>query len=285
MTRKHLLYILLSLLGLCIACYPFLAGAYHKMQAEQIAKTHEAEALSESEAVRAEMLEAARAYNSELIGKHIKNIYIPAERDESSAYYSLLNQTGDGCMGSVEIPCIDLTLPIYHFTDETSLESGAGHLQGSSLPIGGKGSHAVLVAHRGLPGKRLFTDLDSVTVGAVFYLRVLGEELAYEVVSTEVVSPDDADSLAIDEENDKCTLVTCTPYGVNNMRLLVHGVRTEAENRPQDESSRFHAFSLHSAAFHACFAAAGIAAAILCSAVIDRKKKKRPKTEDGETGV
>ena len=283
MKKMRFLYILLSLFGLCIAFYPAVSELYHEKQAEQTAKIYQQQLLSEADENITRMLEAAQAYNSELAGKHIRNIYIPAERDESSLYYSLLNRTGDGCMGTVEIPCIGLTLPIYHFTDESSLESGAGHLQGSSLPIGGSGSHSVLIAHRGLPGKRLFTDLDRVAVGDVFYLHILGQILAYEVVSTEVVFPDDASSLAIDEEKDKCTLVTCTPYAVNNMRLLVHGVRTEYKDVRQDEDTNVHASSLHSAVNQIYCAAAGVAAAILISGTVDFIKKKCTRTEGDET--
>ena len=276
------LYILLSLLGLCIAFSPAAAEIYHEKRAEQAAKRYETSISSCARDEMAAMLEAARDYNAALIGKHLKNIYIPAERDESSPYYSLLNQTGDGCMGTVEIPCIDVTLPIYHFTDSASLETGAGHLQGSSLPVGGIGTHTVLIAHRGLPGQRLFTDLDSVTVGDVFYLHVLGQTLAYEVDSTEVVPPEDAASLAIDEEKDKCTLVTCTPDAVNNMRLLVHGIRTEDADPSQAEDTS-HRISLRPVSKQACFAAAGILAALLISIAVDVVKNKRQKPGHDET--
>ena len=283
MKGKSSLYILLSLLGLCIAFSPAAAEIYHEKRAEQAAERYETAISLRAHDETAAMLEAARTYNASLIGKHLKNIYIPAERDASSPYYSLLNQTGDGCMGTVEIPCIGVRLPIYHFTDSASLEAGVGHLQGSSLPVGGTGTHTVLIAHRGLPGQRLFTDLDSVTVGEVFYLHVLGQTLAYEVVSTEVVPPEDADPLAIDEEKDKCTLVTCTPYAVNNMRLLVHGVRTEYKDVRQDEDTNVHASSLHSAVNQIYCAAAGVAAAILISGTVDFIKKKCTRTEGDET--
>lgn len=283
MKKRRFLYIILSLLGLCIAFYPVFSEIYHEKQMKNAVKNYEEQLLSEADENMTAILKAAQNYNSELVGRHIKNIYIPAERDEASLYYSLLNYTGDGCMGTVEIPCIDLTLPIYHFTDELSLESGAGHLQGSSMPIGGSGSHSVLIAHRGLPGKRLFTDLDKVAVGDLFYIRILGQTLAYEAVSTEVVSPDNADSLAIDEEKDQCTLVTCTPYAVNTMRLLVHGVRTEYKEGQQNEGVSLRSLSLHSAVIRVCFVAAGIAAAILISAVVDFIRKKCRKTERDET--
>ena len=283
MKKRYFFYILLSLLGLCIACYPVASELYHEKQTTQIMQEYEKKLSADTEETMEKMLKAAQDYNSGLIGSHIKNIYIASEREETSFYYSLLNYTGDGCMGSVEIPCIDMTLPIYHFTDETSLSRGAGHLQGSSLPVGGIGTHSVLLAHRGLPGKRLFTDLDKVTVGNMFYLHVLGHTLAYEVVSVETVSPDNADSLSIDENQDKCTLVTCTPYAVNHMRLLVHGIRTEEKETVLPEHSMLSG-NVRFAFPQMGYAAAGIAAAILFSAAVDQSKKKFLKKEhDDET--
>lgn len=145
----------------------------------------------------------------------------------SHPYDSMLDPSGDGIMGSIEIPEIDVRLAIYHGIGADVLEKGCGHVEGTSLPIGGEGSHAALAAHRGLPSARLFTDLDQLETGDYFYLKILDRTLAYEVDQIKVVLPGDAGELAIIENGDYVTLITCTPYGVNTHRLLVRGVRRE----------------------------------------------------------
>jgi sortase A len=132
-------------------------------------------------------------------------------------------------IGSIEIPSINVSLAIYHGTSEAVLQTGVGHIPGSSLPVGGVGTHCVLSGHRGLPSARLFTDLDKLNVGDTFVLHVLDETLTYEVDQILIVEPDDVDALEIDPDKDLCTLVTCTPYGINTHRLLVRGHRVENE--------------------------------------------------------
>lgn len=144
-------------------------------------------------------------------------------------YVSCLNLVGDGMMGYVEIPKIDVKVPIYHSSDEEVLEDAAGHIEGSSLPIGGASTHAVISAHRGLPTTKLFTDLDQVENGDCFYIYVLNEMLCYEVDQINVVEPSNTELLGIEEGEDLVTLMTCTPYAVNSHRLLVRGHRIECE--------------------------------------------------------
>lgn len=144
-------------------------------------------------------------------------------------YDSLLNLAGNGIMGYIEIPAIDVLLPIYHGVGEDSLERGAGHMPSTSLPIGGRGTHAVISAHSGMATARMFTDLEQLEAGDVFYLHVLNEALSYEVDQILVVKPYQIDALKIDREQDYVTLITCTPYGVNSHRLLVRGHRIEQE--------------------------------------------------------
>lgn len=146
-------------------------------------------------------------------------------KQASESYDGLLNVRGDGIMGYVEIPKISVNLPIYHGTDETTLSRGVGHLLGSSLPIGGLGSHCVLTGHSGLSGQKMFSDLDQLKLGDVFYLKTLDETLAYMVLNISTVLPEDTSKLNIDPAQDTVTLVTCTPYGVNTHRLLVRGER------------------------------------------------------------
>ena len=154
---------------------------------------------------------------------------------ESLAYEDLLDLNGDGMMGYIVIPKMNVELPIYHTVEERVLQSGVGHMESSSLPVGGPSTHAALSGHRGLPSAKLFTDLDQMEVGDQFYIKVLGETLAYEVHEVETVLPTETESLAIQAGEDLVTLITCTPYGINSHRLLVHAHRIPYE--PQMEEA------------------------------------------------
>ena len=166
----------------------------------------------------------ARAYNETLDNSTSR--FVMTE-EQKKIYESLLNIAENGVMGYIEIPKIKCNLPIYHGTDEAVLQIAIGHVQGSSLPAGGESTHCVLSGHRGLPSAKLFSDLDQLTEGDVFLLRVLDETLTYEVDQIRTVLPDELDDLAIEEGKEYCTLVTCTPYGINSHRLLVRGHRVE----------------------------------------------------------
>ena len=170
------------------------------------------------------MLEQADAYNQTLIGKEDRYNLSDSELE---TYNSLLDVTGTGIMGYVVIPKINVRLPIYHGTDPAVLEIAIGHIAGSSLPVGGESTHCVLSGHRGLPSAKLFTDIDQLKEGDQFMLEVLGDTLTYEVDQIKVVLPDELEDIEIEEGKDLCTLVTCTPYGVNTHRLLVRGHRVE----------------------------------------------------------
>lgn len=176
-------------------------------------------------------LENAKAYNDSL--SHSNILIDPFSKEAVDAasehYEEQLNLTGTGIMGYVNIPCIDVELPIYHGTDANTLERGVGHLIGSSLPIGGIGTHTVLTGHSGMANNKMFTDLTSLKVGDVFYLNVLNETLAYQVDQIEKVLPYDSSLLGVTPDKDYCTLVTCTPLGVNTHRLLVRGTRIPFE--------------------------------------------------------
>ena len=153
--------------------------------------------------------------------------------EERAQYESLLNVSGNGIIGYIEIPSINCSLPIYHGTDEAILQIAVGHIEGTSLPVGGSGTHCVLSGHRGLPSARLFTDLDKMVIGDTFLMRVLDETLTYEVDQIRIVLPYELDDLEIEEGKDYCTLVTCTPYGINSHRLLVRGHRIENQEEAQ----------------------------------------------------
>ena len=169
-------------------------------------------------------IDAAKAYNEALLSNAGR--FTPTE-EELNTYKSLLNADSTGMMGYIEIPEIRCELAIYHTVEESVLQVGIGHLEGSSLPVGGSGTHCVLSGHRGLPSAQLFTKLDRLKKGDIFTLHVYGQVLTYEVDQIAIVEPEDYGLLQIEEGQDLCTLFTCTPYGINTHRLLVRGHRIE----------------------------------------------------------
>lgn len=169
------------------------------------------------------MLAAAQAYNATLEQGVIPDLNLSDE--QVATYNSILDVTSSGIMAYVEIPKLNTTMPIYHGTDDAILQVAIGHIPGTSLPVGGKGTHSVISGHRGLPSAKLFTDIDKLVEGDTFLIQVLDETLTYEVDQILTVTPDDVSALAIDPDRDYVTLVTCTPYGVNSHRLLVRGHR------------------------------------------------------------
>ena len=210
--------------GLFLLLYPSFSDWWNSwVQTKLISNYNEVVAKLDTEDYTA-LWDSARAYNGDLWGRN--NPYL-LEESQRERYNGLLNPAGDGIMGYVQIPDIDVALPIYHGTDELVLQTAIGHLDWTSLPVGGAGTHCVISGHRGLPSARLFTDLDKVMVGDVFMLHVLDETLTYEVDQIRIVEPDETDELQLQAGKDLCTLVTCTPYGVNSHRLLVRGHRVE----------------------------------------------------------
>lgn len=227
---KRIVYLVGFLFGLFVLFYPTISNYWNNYRQKVLNSNYE-EQVSDMEQSGDIDYEAewakAEAYNESLQPIKLPDSFAEAENSESEdqTYMDCLNLTGDGMMGTVEIPCIDITLPIMHTTDEKVLQNAAGHLEGSSLPVGGESTHSVIAAHRGLATAALFTDLDKVKVGDHFYLHILDQTLAYEVEEINVVEPTDTDKLNVQEGRDLCTLLTCTPYGVNTQRLLVTGHR------------------------------------------------------------
>lgn len=219
-----ILLIVVLLAGLSLLLYPVVSDYWNSLHQSQAIAAY-VEAVTElDDGAYEERWKEAQAYNAALPGS--QNRFQPGE-EEQRAYEQLLNITGNGVLGYVEIPRIDVLLPIYHGTDEEVLQVAVGHIEGSSLPVGGESTHCVISGHRGLPSSRLFTDLDQLTEGDLFILRMLDETLTYEVDQIHIVEPDDISLLGIEEGQDLCTLITCTPYGVNSHRLLVRGHRVE----------------------------------------------------------
>lgn len=222
--KLFLLPLFLLVTGLSVMLYPFVSESWNKWhQSRAIAGYTDAVSQGKREDLE-NMWKQARIYNMELRQK--KNRYYLSE-EEKLRYHQLLNLTGNGIMGYIEIPSIRCSLPVYHGTEESVLQVAAGHIEGSSLPVGGPGTHCVISGHRGLPSARLFTGLDQLKIGDFFNLKVLNRTLQYQIDEINVVLPDEIEKLEIDPEKDFCTLVTCTPYGVNSHRLLVRGSRVE----------------------------------------------------------
>ena len=227
--KKHLSTIILVfilLLGIGILLYPTVSdywNTYH--QSKAIANY--LETINSMDPVDyQEEWDRATEYNETLPGKP-NRFGIGDKPEEMEVYNSLLNVAGTGIMGYIEVPRISCQLPIYHGTDDAVLQIAIGHIEGSSLPTGGPGVHVVLSGHRGLPSAKLFTDLDKMELGDLFVIRVLDRIMTYEVDQIKIVLPTELEDLAIDPKEDLCTLVTCTPYGINTHRLLVRGHRTE----------------------------------------------------------
>ena len=246
-----IIIILFFLVGLSLLLYPFVANQWNNYRQSRLISSYDS-AVSQMESEGSIDYEAewarANAYNEALLPSILPDSFAVAEASDEpdEEYMACLNIAGDEMMGTVEIPKIDIELPIYHTTDEEVLEKAAGHLEGSSLPVGGESTHAVISAHRGLPSASLFTDLDQLEEGDHFLLHILDETLAYEVDKISVVEPEETQDLAVEEGEDLVTLLTCTPYGVNSHRLLVRGHRVPYEAEAiADEQPPLFGTSIH----------------------------------------
>jgi sortase A len=234
MKRKitTVLFGILFLIGFGVLCYPVVSNQWNTFRQSKLISTYEDTVNTLTEEDFSAEWEAARAFNATITQNDIYADVFGEDTDEvmDSDYRQVLNVAGNDVMGYISIPKINIEIPIYHGTGESVLQKGVGHLNGTSLPIGGDGTHAVLAAHRALPSAKLFTDIDKLETGDVFYIHVLDETLAYQVDQIlPMVDKDDAETLesalAIEDGKDYVTLFTCTPYGVNTHRLLVRGIR------------------------------------------------------------
>ena len=214
--------ILVFLVGLSLLLYPSVSDYWNSFHQSRAIATYAEQVANIDNDIYAQLWEDARAYNQTLVGKENR---FQITEEERETYESLLNVGGNGIIGYIEIAKIGCSLPIYHGTGEGVLQIAVGHIEGTSLPTGGESTHCVVSGHRGLPSARLFTDLEKLIPGDTFIMRVLDETLTYEVDQILIVEPQELDALAIEEGKDYCTLVTCTPYGINTHRLLVRGHR------------------------------------------------------------
>lgn len=270
---------LLFLIGLSILLYPTFSNLWNTWRNDQLISEYSQSIQEIPEADYSEMWEAAREYNRQ----HTENVIIDVfdkenekEYEMSHPYDVLLDPSGNGIMGYINIPKINIQLAIYHGVGEHSLENGVGHIEGTSLPIGGESTHAVLSAHRGLPQAKLFTDLDQMEIGDTFFITVLDQKIAYQVDQIKTVLPEETDDLAIVKGEDYCTLVTCTPYGVNSHRMLVRGKRVELSQDQEKQIEEEQEQILPGIGLEERTLLMGIAAFIILTgffAIIFRKKK------------
>ena len=219
-----ILYVLLLIVGAGLLLYPTLSNYYNSFhQSKSITQYAEITKELSEEEIEA-LVKDAKEYNKTLI---TDNTRWKMTDEERKIYNNILDISGTGVMGYIEIPKVNISLPIYHGTSNEVLQIAVGHVEGSSFPIGGTGTHSVLSGHRGLPSAKLFTDLDKMEEGDCFYINILNEVLTYQIDQILIVEPSNMDSLEIDPAQDYCTLVTCTPYGVNSHRMLIRGKRIE----------------------------------------------------------
>lgn len=275
--------ILLFMGGLLTVLYPTISNRWNEKRFQQLITTYDYMA-EEQEGV-SEEVEAVRQYNQTLTGSKVPDAFSVRDNVKDADYENLLNVSNNGIMGSIEIPAIDIKLPVYHYTTDEVLQKGVGHLFGSSLPIGGESTHCVLSAHRGLPNSKLFTDLNLLKKGDTFYIKVYDEVLAYEVDEIQVVEPKETEALAIEEGKDYVTLITCTPYAVNTHRLLVRGCRIPYDGEEYMETLQNVRPRISSSVWiHMLCIIAGVGIAVVVCRILpdgfgkkygEKKKKKR----------
>lgn len=283
----NLVICIIFLAGLSLLLYPFVANQWNNYRQKQLISNYE-QVVSDKEAAEGIDYDAERKkaedYNEALLPCVLPDSFALAESSGvDPVYMNTLNIAGDEMMGSVEIPKINIKIPIYHTTEEEVLNKGAGHLEGSSLPVGGVNTHAVISAHRGLPSASLFTDLDQLKEGDHFLIHVLNETLCYEVDKISVVKPEDTSALAVEDGQDLVTLLTCTPYGVNTERLLVRGHRVPyVEEEVKEEKTVLSGSSLHTNYLLWVFVGLSVTALFIFVLYLKETKLKRRANKGGK---
>lgn len=224
-TKKRIALIL----GLCLCAYPLVASLFERYDQQNAISTYQSEVTTNSDEVK-KCLESATRYN-EMLHQSRKAVVAGLQEGilSEANYLQELNLTRTGMMGSIEIPKISVNLPIYHGTSDAVLSNAVGHVEGTSLPVGGNNTHSILTGHRGLPSSQLFTRLDEMEEGDLFYVKVCDEILAYQVQQIQVVKPEEVECLEIQQDRDLVSLITCHPYGINTHRLVITGERTTYE--------------------------------------------------------
>lgn len=272
--------VLIFMTGAGIFVYPAVSNYLAERRQAEAVRDYQEEVSSLEPQELSEELKRAQEYNKNLAEDEFHDPFLlDGKYVISPEYQEILNYTGDGIMGYVETPDIDVNLPIYHGTSEEVLQDGAGHLEASSLPVGGEGTHAVISAHRGLPSAKLFSDLDELETGDVFFIHILNETHAYQVDQIQVVKPDELDSLRVVDGQDLVTLLTCTPYAVNTHRLLVRGVRIPYEEAKKvlEDAEDENTLSRWVKEYAVSIAAGTVLLVLLVLAVKIRKRKRKRK--------
>lgn len=266
-----IILILVFLVGLSLLLYPTASDYWNSLHQSRAITEYAEQVANLDDDTYEQFWQDAESYNQTLLTKSDR---YELSEEEQAEYESLLNVSGNGIIGYIEIPVINCSLPIYHGVDEAVLQIAVGHIEGSSLPVGGGSTHCVLSGHRGLPSARLFTDLDKLTEGDTFILRVLDETLTYEVDQIRIVEPYEMADLEIEEGKDYCTLVTCTPYGINTHRLLVRGHRVE--NQAEAKTIRVTADAMQiEPMLVAPIAAVPMLLILLAALLVSTRRKKR----------
>ena len=258
--------------GLLIVLYPTISDIWNSYHQSRAIALYDAEVANTREDKTQELLQEAEKYNATLPTGVVPHLSLSSS--EEKEYNQLLNVIETGIMAYVEIPKIGEKMPIYHGTDEAVLQIAIGHIPGTSLPVGGQGTHAVISGHRGLPSAKLFTNIDKLIKGDTFKIHILGKILTYEVDQIVTVEPDEIDELEIDPNQDYVTLVTCTPYGVNTHRLLVRGHRIENQEQGAAQTSESSGISVSIL----LLAGAGLAGLLVlgtCFVLLSKRKGKR----------
>ena len=268
----NILLVLVFFVGLSLLLYPSVSDYWNSFHQTRAIAAYAGEVAALDDGIYDELLEAARDYNQRLAQREEP---LNQSEEDLAEYGSLLNLDGSGIMGYIEIPELKVSLPIYHSVDDGVLQVAVGHMPRTSLPVGGKGTHSALAGHRGLPSARLFTDLDQLREGDTFLLQILDETLTYEVDQVLIVEPNEVGVLAIDPEEDYCTLVTCTPYGVNTHRLLVRGHRIENQANAASIRVTADAMQIEPVIVAPIVAAPLLLCLMLWVLLRDPKKKKR----------
>lgn len=278
---------IMFLAGLSLLLYPFVSDQWNTYRQKRLISSYDEQIAEKEEAGEIDYdseWEKANAYNEALLPSILPDSFAVAEasEEEDKEYMSSLNLNGDGMMGYVEIPKINVKVPVYHTTEEEVLERAAGHLEGSSLPVGGASTHSVISAHRGLPSAKLFTDLDKLEEGDHFLLSVLDETLCYEVDQVSIVEPEETEGLSVEDGEDLVTLLTCTPYGVNSHRLLVRGHRVPYEEVDMEKvpTGLLQGASLHTNYLLWVIVGLAVTALVIVILYLYEKKKKAEKPKE-----
>ena len=232
---KRKLPILFFVIGLLMCSYPLAAGLFESYSQRDTIKSYENSFEKDDKKILEEDLKNAHKYNDVLFQTNGAYVGNSSKILSDDSYHSILNHSGTGIMGSIDIPIIDVSLPIYHGTSDEILSNSVGHVKESSFPVGGKNTRSILTAHRGLPSSKLFTRLDEIVKDDLFYINVYGETLAYKVIDIQEILPEQIDKLEIIPEKDLVSLITCTPYGINTHRLVVTGERVVYEKSIKEQ--------------------------------------------------